>query len=418
MKRTATHRSSPSVPPVQKVEVREGQTKKRVVLLIVAIAVALGAFGYGIASLVTVKEGWYTIEAASASEMNCAQDFTFQYYLGASGISAAAENKEITTLYSQATAKAYALFTPYEAFPEENNLFTLNHTFDEPVTVDPALYYALSQAEKSGTRYIYLGPAYEQYNSLFFCNEDWETEGFDPYQNADIRQYLAEVAVFAQNPADVQVQLLGNNQVKLHVSDRYMAFARENGIQNFVDFYFMKNAFIIDYLARTLEEKGYNRGFLSSHDGFTRCLSEEALQYSCFFFTPTDGQTVVRAGQLSYPGDTSLVQLHAMRFNDRQERYYYQFADGQIRTPYLDVKDGLNKETLPVLMATAKGQDCGEMLLQLLPFYATDSLDRTGLMALSSQEIYPLFVQEGRIITTDPSVSFTLLDSSFVVSAE
>ena len=142
MKRTAANRNANHPKPVERVEVNETGTKKRIVLLIVAILVALGAFGYGISTLTKVETGWYVIEATSASEMNCAQDFVFRYQLGHSGVSAAAENKALTLLYTDATEKAYQIFNARENSLNFKNLYYLNRTPNKPVQVDAALYEA------------------------------------------------------------------------------------------------------------------------------------------------------------------------------------------------------------------------------------------------------------------------------------
>ncbi|MCD8014832.1 MAG: hypothetical protein LUG99_16995 [Lachnospiraceae bacterium] len=58
----------------------------------------------------------------------------------------------------------------------------------------------------------------------------------------------------------------------LFVSDDHLAYAEETGFLSYIDFFWMKNAFIIDYLTDTLIEKGYTQGASSSYDGFDRNL--------------------------------------------------------------------------------------------------------------------------------------------------
>lgn len=72
----------------------------------------------------------------------------------------------------------------------------------------------------------------------------------------------------------MNVELLGGNQVKLSVSDDYLAFAEKNFISDFIDFSWMKNAFITDYVADVMIDNGYTLGSLTSYDGFTRNLDQ------------------------------------------------------------------------------------------------------------------------------------------------
>mgnify|MGYP000381736068 CR=1 FL=1 len=418
MKRYAAERSANQPKPVEKVEVKEGGTKKRIVLLIVAILVALGAFTYAISTLVTVEKGWRVIEATSASEMNCAQDFTFQYYLGGSGANAAAENKELSMLYTKATEDAYQIFNAREASLTYNNLYYLNRRPNQPVQVPQELYAAFELVEKTGSRYMYLGPAFQEYHSIFFCTEDWETESFDPYQNEDQKAYLQAVAQFAADPAHVQVQLMGDNTVQLYVSESYLAFARENGIVDFVDLYLLQDAFIVDYLAETIEKAGYNRGMLSSYDGYTRCLSESQISYTTPLYNPVDATHVEKAADVQVMGGTALVQMHSMPFNARKELYYYQFKNGDTRTAYLDEKDGLCKAAVPVLFATSREMSCAEAALRLMPFYAADTLDENGLKALEAEGLYPLYCEGKNLLSADPQVTLKPVTEGYTVKTK
>ena len=60
----------------------------------------------------------------------------------------------------------------------------------------------------------------------------------------------------------------------MSVSDDYLAFAEKNFISDFIDFSWMKNAFITDYVADVMIDNGYTLGSLTSYDGFTRNLDQ------------------------------------------------------------------------------------------------------------------------------------------------
>ena len=61
-----------------------------------------------------------------------------------------------------------------------------------------------------------------------------------------------------------RVELLGEGRIRLFVSREYLEFARREGVECFIDFEWMRNAFIIDYLARELAAQGYTSGVLLS----------------------------------------------------------------------------------------------------------------------------------------------------------
>ena len=405
MKRTAPDRSAYQPKPVERVELDGKNIKARTILVVLAVVIAVIAFASAIGGAMKVDHGWREIEADAAAGMNCSQDFQFQYYLGGSGVNAAAELKAITNLYTQATQTAYHAFDAHALGGETNNLFYLNRNMNTPVQVDPVLYQAFETVERLGSRYVFMAPAFAEYHSLFSCSEDWETEGFDSYQNEDIRAYVAQVAAFARNPEDIRIELMGNNTLQLTVSGAYLAFIEENGIGNVVDFYWMRDAFIIDYLAQVMEDNGYNRGAISSYNGFVRCLSADVLGYSYHLYDLLEQSTVYKAARLNYAGGTSLVHLHSFPLNKQKEIYFYQFDDGTVRTPHVDMADGLSKAALPSLIGTARGGSCAEMLLKLLPFYAADALDASGLHGLTEQGIYPVYCVDKRIMTTGDDVT-------------
>ena len=231
---------TPNVRPVQKVELSEKNTRQRLIAVIVLLVIASGAFMYALNGLMSNDSGWTNIEASSSAEIHCGDDFIFQYYVGAAGVNATAEKKALTLLYTDSIVKAYKMFSMDESFEGITNVYDLNRHPNETMVVDDALYHAFELIAETGNRAIYLAPVYTEYDNLFFCNDDSETVNYDAYQNGEVAAYFSEVAAYSNDPSDVNVELLGGNQVKLSVSDDYLAFAEKNFISDFIDFSWMK----------------------------------------------------------------------------------------------------------------------------------------------------------------------------------
>lgn len=417
MNRTARDRTYDQPKPVERVELNEKHPRARMIILIAAIVVALIAFGHIIVTRATVTNGWREIEAnTTADRVNVGQDFSFLYHLGSSGVSAAAESKALVILYTDAATEAYRIFNHHEAFEGVNNLYTLNQQVNTPVQVDPALYQAFELIDRLNSRYVYLAPVYAEYHNLFFCNDDWETVSFDPYQNEEVRAYFAQAAEFAADSAEVNVDLLGDNTVQLTVSDRYLAFAEEYGITSFVDFYWMTDAFVIDYLAQVIEENGYDKGVLSSYDGFTRCLSNTDIEYSYPVYDELENSLILTAATMNYAGGTTLVNLHRMPLNTEKEIYYYRFDDGSVRSAHADIADGLSKAVTRVMIATSDSMGCAEALMRLMPVYAADALDEAAVSQLTEEGLYPLYCVDRQVFSTDPDVTLTDVKEGYQTS--
>lgn len=380
-----------------RVEVEEVKhLKLRVILIAVSVVLALSAFGYGIHALVNKDKGWQTIECAS-SNINCSQDFTLQYFCGATEFSASAEYKAVTALYSQATEDAYKLFYL------EGELSGINARPNDVLEVSPALYDALELIQKSGNRCLYLGPVYEEYNRIFFSQSEVEAQSNDPAQNPEIAAYVVELAAFSNDPASVDIELLGDNRICLRVSDAYLEYARENEIVDFLDFGWMQNAFIADYIAGVLAAQGYTSGYLASYDGFTRNLDEREQSYSMNLFDRL-GDVLNRPAVMEYNGPMSIVFLRNYPMSNADRWHYYSFADGRIATAFVDPTDGMSKSSTDNIVVYCQTASCAEILLDTAPIYLADSLDESALESMAQQGIHSVWFENAVLKHTQDSL--------------
>ena len=373
---------------------------------IVLLAVGVAALVYALTGLFTVQKGWQEIQASSDAEENCASDFMLLYDLGSAGVGVSTEKRGLTAAYTDAAVTAYRLFESRSAFEGVHNLWYLNRHPNETVDVDPALYRALEQVQQAGDRSLYLGPVYEIYNGLFTCESEAQTADYDPMQNQPLREYFARCAAFGSDPASVDVELLGQGQVRLNVSEEYLAFAQEQEIERYIDFYWMKNAFIADYLAQALMEKGYTRGALSSADGFVRNLGGGGASFALNIF---DRDT--QAGVMSYVGPMSIVYLRSYPVDGPGGQYYRQMADGQVRTAHLDPRDGLCRDGADDLIGYTSDGGCAETLLALAPVYVGEALDQQALSALAEEQgVFTVTCGDGKILYNDPELTISAAD--------
>ena len=377
----------PTAGKVRQIELPEDRVKLRIALLVAAILVAAASFAYGMNALFSSEPGMQEITALSGGGLNCGDEFTLYYDLGAGEASATAERKALRTLYTQAATDAYQLFSAGEEFADRVNLWYINEHVGEELRVEPALYEALALLEESGVRYHYLAPVYGMYFSLFHCQQDGETAEYDPYLNAGLREFYAEIAAFAKDPNEISLALLGNNTVRLSVSDEYMRFAEENGITSFIDLFWLKNAFIADYIAGVLLENGYTRGTLVSCDGFVRRLDDSPETETSFTIFHRDGTVVSPMEKLRFSEAVSVVYLHDYPLGNGDEGSYYVREDGTIRFPYIDPADGLCKSALPEIAASSSELSCAELALRLAPVYIAETFDEAALRAIAREGV-------------------------------
>ena len=163
----------PNLKPVTKVELSEEHVGIRIFVVVLLIAVAAAAFAYSLYSCSRVESGWTQIKVDSALGASCGDELVFMYELGAGNMSATAENKALSLLYSEAAVQAYKIFNADISFDGVTNVYDLNQHPNEIMEVDEVLYNAFALLESYGNRNIYMSPIYMRYDDMFFAMMMW-----------------------------------------------------------------------------------------------------------------------------------------------------------------------------------------------------------------------------------------------------
>lgn len=415
MGRTARDRRDlPHPKPVERIELNEEHVGRRLLLTIILLLIGGGALAYAVSQFFAPQSEWITIEANSSAGITCAPEFEFLYHLGSGELSPTAERRAVTDAYTRLCRNAFLNF--HNQLEEEgvDNLYAINRHPNEELAVDGALYEALAAVERSGDRTLYLGPVYDRYGSLFYCEDDSQLVDFDPRLSPEVAREYQEYAAFARDPQAVRVELLGEDRIRLFVSEEYLEYARREGVESFIDFAWMRNAFIIDYLARELTAQGYTRGVLASCDGFIRCLDESGEEYSLLIYDRQQEKTCSVA-VMCYQGPKSIVCLRDFPVNALEEARFYRLRSGEIRTPYVDTADGLCRNAVSSLTGYAGDKGCGEILLELLPVYIADALQKDALEALAKRGIDFVYCGSRTICASEGRTVLSQVDERYQV---
>lgn len=380
-----TRAREPYAPKIHRMELPEGNMKLRAILFGAAILLAVVTFGVGLSSLLTPQTGWQAVDAMERTP--AAREITLQYRFGEGEQGVTAERKLVSETYSQALAQADAQLSAQAG--ETANLYTLSTHPNEIVTVGDMLYKALEDYQQTGSRSIYFGPVYSYYYALFAAQSDEEAAEYDPTRSSDAAEFVSEITDFAADPAQISLELLGENQVRLNVSESYLAYARENGLEELLDFGFVKNAFLLDAVSGALEEAGLTNAMLTSTDGFSRSLCEDTFGVNLLERT---GETYRQAATGSYAGPASVAALRAFPAGD--EENFYTYADGTVCAPVLDETTGLLTAHNDNLILFGQGS-AGVLAIRAMRALSTWKLD--GLNCLYSRD--------GAVYCTDPAVT-------------
>lgn len=400
----------PYVRPVTRLELSEKNIKFRWIAIVVLLAIGVVSIGYGISAALTTEPGWQEITALS-DDVNCGDDFVLMYEFRADGSNPTLQYKALESLYGELTASAFALFSAEAETLTGGNVRAVNQGINQVVSVDPALYEALELLVRYDNRHAFLAPVTELYMPVFISEGDGEAMAFDPMFDAERAALVKETAAFCADPLHVSLDVLGNNQVRLNVSEEYLEFAQEYEIETFLDFGWMANGFIIDYMAEALSEAGYTSGYLVSYDGFTRNLDVTGERYSVNFFDRQENSLLMPA-TFQYTSPESVVFLRDYPLSDQDRWHYYSYETGQITTVFLDPADGVSKASTDSLMAYSAYQGCGEILLQIAPVFTADSLDTAALIRLADASVYTVWAEGNQIYHTQAEPDLTLRSDS------
>lgn len=370
----------------------------RIILLIVFLVIAIVAFGIGIYSVLDTEPGWEVVECASA-EVNCSSEFVFSYCYGQTEENPSVEMKRLSNLYSQLATDAWRIFN--------TDVWALSQQLNTPVEVDPALYNALALMERYDSRYLFMAPVYAEYDHMFTAQSDVEAADYDPAQNPQQADYLAELASYAADPNMVDIQLMGDNQVILEVALEYLEFARQEDITRFADFGWMTNAFIADYLADQLIQAGFTNGFLASYDGFTRNLDNRGEQFNLNLFNRRD-MGIYLAGAMQYDRPISIVSLRDYPISQQDQYHYYAFQSGSVVSTLVDPADGISKSAIDSLVGYSYDLGCAEILLQQAPVFISDSFDEAALEAMSENGVHSIWFDGLKLLCNDEDLTIIL----------
>lgn len=395
--------------PPQSIEVSQEKTTLRFILFIFFIILGLVSLGIGLFSLLSHDKGWQTVELQSGHEL-LGNEIVLQYNIGQGGIAAGAEYKQVSAIYTDEANRAYKLFDARTPFSGVVNLYAISQAPNQTLTVEKTLYDALKLAYEKQERSLFLAPVYEQYGIVIQSDSDAWAEVSDPQKDASVLAYVNELLAFIGDRNHIDLAFLEGNQVRLYVSEAYLAYARENEMTAFLDFGWYKNAFLVDSIAQALLGGGHSLGIVSSYDGFTRNLDASSQGYSLNLYNRT-GNDLKMPAVLSYKGPAALVSLRDYAMNQADLQRIYTYQDGTAVTLYVDTADALCRTAAHNLVALSKERSCAEIALSVAPIFIASDLDTAALHALSAQGITSVYFTGDTPHATDATVSIELIAS-------
>ena len=401
--RNTARDNRPRVKAVKQIEVSEKHVKLRVALLIVCITVAIIAFAVFLFNLLNTAPGWRIIETEGDS-YDLGSEFVFNYDLGRNGKNATEELRHLQAVYRNASALAYRLFDAGTTYDGYGNLASVNQSKGATVQVNAELYAAFSVLEEMGSRLLYLGPVYAEYENNFFGESPYPMDDMDPYHNGEFAAHLQKLSDYAKDPSHVSLVLLGNNTVRLELSEEYSAYLAANSLDAPLHFGWMRNAFAVDLMAEKLIAAGHTSGYLASYDGFTRNLDASGMEYSVNIFDRV-GETVYPAARVSYTTATAFVYLRDYPLSRQDISHYHALFAGGTVHPYVDIETGLYKTALHNVVSYSHTESCAEVLLSIAPYFIGENFNPADVTTLTDGGIYTVWCDDFTVWYNGPTIA-------------
>lgn len=389
--------------PVQKIELSEENKKQRAIAAVLFLIIGVALLVYCFVVFITPDPGWTILEATRTE--NDSGDFVLRYYLGADGADVHAENRAVTELYNLSAGTIYRLLHESESYEGFVNIYDINQKVNTEIEVDEALYHVFSVFAESGSRYLYIAPIYSRYDDIFYCLDDVQLTDFDPIVSKEVNEEYKSVARYINDPEMIDLKLLGDNKIKLYVSEEYLNYAEKEGITDFIGLSWLKNAFQADYIADQMIKNGFTHGSISTVDGFIRNFDSGNEYYALNIFDK-NSQGVYLAASMLYRGHRAIVNLKSFPLNDADLSRYYTLKNGEIRTQYIDVRDGMPKCAIPSLTAYSSDKGCGEVVLEIMDIYITENFEGEKLSELSKDNVFSVYCLDNAIMYNDNELIF------------
>ena len=395
------------LPNRKDIEVTGQNIKLRVAALIIFLVIGIGGIVIGITGALNKESGWTRVTVNSGYPVVASADLDFEYYLGKK---ATAEYKQVSTLFSEASYRAYQVYHPTQAYPDLGNLCSVNDAPNQELTVAPELYRAFALLQSKNCRALFLAPVYAQYDAVFRSQSDEEAAIYDPLYSEEAAAYVEELMGFVSDPDAISLDLLGNNRVRLNVREDYLRFAEENEIGSFLNFYFLKNAFVLDDIAAELREAGLVHGYIASREGFVRYLDPAETDFTLELIS-REAEGIAYPAQLRISGALQLVCMHA--YGSGSADYFYEYADGTERTPYLDPVTGACRAAIQDLTLLSRSASLAEMAIDAFTAFSAEQWDSAPIAALSQSEIGAVWCEGKTLYNTALPAALNMKQDEF-----
>lgn len=308
----------------EELEVSDKHLVLRIVLFCIVFVIAVTAFSKAVVGIGYKEPGYYDIETNTVEDaLLYNKGITFTHYFDGKSDDIKKELLAAKDAYSEVLSRAYKLLDPENTYDGFVNIAYLNAHRGENVEISDELFAILTDAydktrEKSGYN-MFAGAVHSAWNSILVLDEP---EDFDPENNPDeaarisgIAEMTAELDNFSFTVVDADRHI-----VRFDVSAEYLAYLAQCEAEPVIlDLNVLHDAYMVSMVRDTMEEKGFNRGYITC-GGITVSLSKHEAGAYCLYAKDEDGITT--AASVPVTAGSVCSERRSFAFTDNELGYY------------------------------------------------------------------------------------------------
>jgi len=364
--------------------------KKRTVLFILTVLVAVCAFAIGIGRLTYKEAGYYQIDANLSDEASHAGDGIFlTCYLDGKSRDIREALNRIKDLYSAALERSYKLLDADKEYEGYCNLATVNNSCGEEIEVGEALLNILLDADsRSGGKNnfsLYSNPLIREWDSILSLTEP---EEYDPVRNEDSRQRLESLAELCSDTDlfSVTVTDQAAGRIRVEVSEEAAEKLQELEIDcGLLSLGRLTEAYRLTLIRDALEEAGFTNGYLTTNNGLSLALRD--YDRGLLTVYGYEDQTAKQMAAFAFPKGGSAAMMRAFGMTENEALYYKTEDNGKIlfRHPWFSLEKGDYPGLLASCAVVSEKGDIVETSLEALNLFAAYTPDEIEQNARKSE---------------------------------
>ena len=310
----------------------------RLVLFLLAFALAVFSFTYGVKQMGHKEPGWQTIDAdAMKGLVTYAGGLTYQYWAEGSEAAIRDLTVNVKKAYSESLYRNVELLDARNTYEDIVNLASVNESEGQVVTVSKrlgqVLAKALSRTEENAGYSVFAGALNGEWQTLLYLDDPTD---FDPAVNKDQADRIARLTELVNTPGTFSLEITEKGEeaeICLQVSPEYKKAIEEMEITAPVlDLGVLRDAVLMDLVDEDLRAAGFTEGVLFSKSGLS-LLSGSGRTLTVFPETDERPET-------SLTVSSPAVTAHFSASQPGSEGYGAYESAGFKRHAFFDVRTG------------------------------------------------------------------------------